>query len=96
MNKKIDINSIYNINKLYSDLPDEEKKVLNKNDFIKLLTALNNLSTESLLKLCDHPDIQLHFCGEDWRTTTPKKEIIYALLADFSKSKLFSIINKNL
>jgi hypothetical protein len=59
-----------------------------------VLEKLEGMPREKLITLCNLPEIQLSFTGDDWKETTPEEEIISALISDFSLQDLMTAIKK--
>jgi hypothetical protein len=65
-----------------------------KEDFIWALKILESLSKKDLIKICNHPAVQIKFINSSW-DKVDEEEIIGAIISDIKPDLLLSILKNN-
>lgn len=66
----------------------------NKEQLAKILSILESMNHQQLVRLCKLPSIGIHFNGDDWESMVPDDQIICALINDADSKLLESALEE--
>lgn len=65
-----------------------------KETLAAVLSELETMGREDLIRLCQHPDIRLSLAMDDWERSAPVEDILARLLMDYYSTILIGAIDE--